>query len=177
MGAWRIQDKRKWSESGRGKLIWFKHIQVWHLEVYNFFIIKQTKVYYYLRRLIESIQNVYNVPQKLHLPYYPALPHIVSMRIVPFSLPRVGQCPHFVRGPKGVHGWESWSGNEVKLTAGVILDSQEQGFNQGNWLVGADLGDCDEGGLVTVHASSLVNRESILHAALGTYSGGSVLEC
>ena len=65
------------------------------------------------------------------------------------------------------------------MTTRVILDSywrvaQQHGLYQGNRLVGADLGDRDEGGLVAVHASSLVNRESILHAALGTYSGHSV---
>ena len=65
------------------------------------------------------------------------------------------------------------------MTASVILDSylhpaQVQGFDQGNRLVGADLGDCDEVGLVGVHTSPFVHRDSMLLASLGTHSGGSV---
>ena len=67
------------------------------------------------------------------------------------------------------------------MTASVILDSylhpaQVQGFDQGNRLVGADLGDRDKVGLVAVHASPLVHRDSMLQAALGTHSRGSVRE-
>ena len=62
------------------------------------------------------------------------------------------------------------------MTAGVILDSylrptQVQGFDQGNRLVGADLGDGDEGGLVVVHASLFMHGDSIFEATLGTHFG------
>ena len=67
------------------------------------------------------------------------------------------------------------------MTAGVILDSyfrptQVQGFDQGNRLVGADLGDRDKVGLVAVHASPFVHSDSMLQASLETHSGGSVCE-
>ena len=67
------------------------------------------------------------------------------------------------------------------MTAGVILDSylrpaQVQGFDQGNRLVGADLGDRDKVGLVVVHASPFVHKDSMLQVSLGTHSGGSVRE-
>ena len=62
------------------------------------------------------------------------------------------------------------------MTAGVILDSylrptQVQGFDQGNRLVGADLGDGDEGGLVVVHASLFMHGDSIFKATLVTHFG------
>ena len=67
-------------------------------------------------------------------------------------------------------------GDEAELTAGVILDSylrptQVQGFDQGNRLVGTDLGDGDEGGLVVVHASLFMHRDSIFVATLETHFG------
>ena len=51
------------------------------------------------------------------------------------------------------------------MTAGVILDSylrpsQVHGFDQGNRLVDADLVDHDKVGLVVVHASHFVHRDS-----------------
>ena len=41
-------------------------------------------------------------------------------------------------------------------------------------LVGADLGDGDEGGLVVVHACTHMYRNSFLQATLGTCFGGTV---
>ena len=67
------------------------------------------------------------------------------------------------------------------MTASVILDSylrpaQVQGFDQGNRLVGADLGDRHKVSLVAMHASPLVHRDSMLQASLHTHSRGSVHE-
>ena len=67
------------------------------------------------------------------------------------------------------------------MTACVILNSylrptQVRGFDQGNRLVGANLGDGDEVGLVAVHANPFVHKDSMLQASLGTHSGGSVRE-
>ena len=68
------------------------------------------------------------------------------------------------------------------MTTSVILDSywrvaQEQGLYQRNRLVGADLGDRDEGGLVAVHAGAPMYRGSSLHATLGTCFGDTTEVC
>ena len=65
------------------------------------------------------------------------------------------------------------------MTTSVILDSywrvaQEHGLYQRNRLVGADLGDRDEGGLVAVHAGAPMYRGSSLHATLGTRFGDTI---
>ena len=67
------------------------------------------------------------------------------------------------------------------MTTRVILDpywsvAQEYGFNQRDRLVGADLGDRDEGVLVAVHAGAPIYRGSFLHATLGTCFGDTIEE-
>ena len=53
--------------------------------------------------------------------------------------------------------------------------AQEYGFYQGNRPVGADLGVGDEGGLVAVHASLLMYRNSFFEATLGPHFGHTVV--
>ena len=65
------------------------------------------------------------------------------------------------------------------MTTSGILDSywrvaQKHGLYQRNRLVGADLGDRDEGGLVAVHAGAPIYRGSSLRATLGTRFGDTI---
>ena len=67
------------------------------------------------------------------------------------------------------------------MTTRVILNpywsvAQEYGLYQRDRLVGADLGDRDERGLVVVHAGTPVYRDSFLPATLGTSFEGTVEE-
>ena len=77
--------------------------------------------------------------------------------------------------PSRISTWPVCCEVEVTLDS-YFRPTQVQGFDQGNRLVGADLGDCDEVGLVAVHESPFVHRDSMLQASLGTHSGGSICE-
>ena len=76
---------------------------------------------------------------------------------------------------------EGGLGNQTELRASVILNShgehtQRNALHERYRSVGSHLGHGDGGGPVTVLASSLVERESIMFANLGAYLGGAVVD-